>query len=203
MMMIAMIRHFQTPGNRRKCYIGRMDEPLLEDEELTCLVAKRLDSLGEMSDVGCVAVSPMKRCIQTAQLLFPGRQTICCEQMKECDFGLFEGKNYEELKNVPAYQEWLDSGGSLPFPGGESHEEFKERCVQGFASIMDRLIRDGLKRAAMVIHGGTIMSVLSRFDKEGRGFYDFQVENGGGYVISLDEGMWVQGRKEFGEIRRL
>lgn len=34
---------------------------------------------------------------------------------RECDFGIFEGKNYEELKENRDYQRWLDSGGVLPF----------------------------------------------------------------------------------------
>lgn len=202
-MKIVMIRHFQTMGNRRGCYIGRTDEPLLGNGELAKLVLKRQESLKEMSGTECIIVSPMKRCIQTAGLLFPGRETICCREMRECDFGDFEGKNYEELKNAAAYKEWLDSGGTLPFPGGEDHERFKGRCVKGFERMIARLIQNRCTRAAMVVHGGTIMAILSRFDSEGRGFYDFQIENGGGYVISLDERIWVQRRKEFGEIRRL
>ena len=147
--------------------------------------------------------SPMKRCIQTANLLFPGEEPLLCEKMRECDFGLFEGKNYEELGDLPVYQEWLDSRGTIPFPEGESHEAFKARCVEGFAEMAAELVEKRCETAAMVVHGGTIMAVLSRFDRGDSEFYDWQAENGGGYVISLDEAAWGRGQKEFREIERL
>lgn len=48
------------------------------------------------------------------------------------DFGAFEGHNYQELSGDPAYQRWIDSGGTLPFPEGESREEFIRRNVAGY-----------------------------------------------------------------------
>lgn len=48
------------------------------------------------------------------------------------DFGAFEGHNYQELAGDPAYQRWIDSGGTLPFPEGESREEFIRRNVAGY-----------------------------------------------------------------------
>lgn len=202
-MKIMMIRHFQTPGNLERRYVGRTDEPLLQNEALVKLVKEKKKFLRAAGDPEVIAASPMKRCIQTAACLFPGKEPLLCEKMRECDFGLFEEKNYEELKDLPAYQEWLDSRGTLPFPAGEAHEEFKERCVRGFEETLEALIRRGCNTAAMVVHGGTIMAVLSRFDRERHEFYHWQVENGGGYLVTVDEKSWEQGQKEFREIERL
>lgn len=47
------------------------------------------------------------------------------EELSECDFGEFENKNYKELSGNQDYQRWIDSNGTLPFPGGESREAFK------------------------------------------------------------------------------
>lgn len=202
-MKIMMIRHFQTPGNLEKRYVGRSDEELLENHELfECAARKRkvFDTLGQPE---IVIASPMKRCVKTARLLFPGKEQVLCEKMKECDFGLFEEKNYEELKELPAYQKWLNSRGTLPFPEGESHEAFKKRCIDGFEEMINMLMQEKCQMSAMVVHGGTIMAVLSQFDKEKQEFYNWQVENGGGYLISLDEKTWKQGQKEFREIERL
>ena len=58
------------------------------------------------------------------QRFFPGAEQVVCEQMRECDFGLFEGKNYQELTGNPKYQSWIDSGGTKAFPGGEDPMEF-------------------------------------------------------------------------------
>ena len=92
---------------------------------------------------------------------------------RECDFGLFEGRNYKELSGNPEYQNWIDSGGTMPFPGGESMNEMTARVMKGFYEAMD--IADGLN-AAFVVHGGTIMAVMSRID--GGDFYDYQIDNG-------------------------
>ena len=39
------------------------------------------------------------------------------------NFGSFEGKTYFDLNGNEDYQRWIDSGGTLPFPGGESREQ--------------------------------------------------------------------------------
>ena len=39
------------------------------------------------------------------------------------NFGAYEGKNYEDLKNDSYYQKWIDSNGTLPIPEGESQQE--------------------------------------------------------------------------------
>ena len=41
--------------------------------------------------------------------------------------------------------------------------------------MISRLIAEDCKRAGVVVHGGTIMAVLSAFDPEKRPFYHWQV----------------------------
>ncbi len=65
-----------------------------------------------------VFVSPMLRCRQTAEILFPQIPQIEIDPWREMDFGEFEGKNYAQLNGDPRYQAWIDSGGTLAFPGG-------------------------------------------------------------------------------------
>ena len=69
-----------------------------------------------------VFVSPMLRCRQTAEILFPQIPQIEIDPWREMDFGEFEGKNYAQLNGDLRYQAWIDSGGTLAFPGGESRE---------------------------------------------------------------------------------
>lgn len=63
------------------------------------------------------------------------------EELAECDFGEFENKNYKELDGNANYQAWIDSNGTLPFPGGESREEFKRRNLSGFERAIAGCIR--------------------------------------------------------------
>lgn len=190
-MEIALIRHFKTEGNRRRQYIGVTDEPL----DLSAVPEK----MEGYPAAEIVVASPMKRCIQTAGRIYPGIPVVKCEALRECDFGEFEGKNYEELKDNPLYQRWMDSGGTIAFPGGESQEDFRERCVKGFEEMLREMTKQGRKRAAFVVHGGTIMAVISAFDREKKGFYHWQIGNGEGFRAVIDESAWLRGEGYFEE----
>ena len=136
-MELYLIRHWKTKGNLEKRYIGTTDEPILSGRRTGSVVKQATSRI--LPDVSCVAVSPMKRCRETAELLFPGKKQEVCDAFRECDFGQFENRNYEELKNRPEYQRWLDSGGTDAFPGGESREIFAGRCVEGFVQKVTEL----------------------------------------------------------------
>ena len=98
-----LIRHSITKGNLEKRYIGaKTDEPL-------CKAGYELLKEKHYPKVEKVIASPMKRCIETAQLLFPDTQIQIEESLRECDFGEFENKNYQELSQSKAYQAWIDS----------------------------------------------------------------------------------------------
>lgn len=89
-------------------------------------------SWGEYPDCKRIVSSPMKRCVQTARFIYPDKPIEICEKLRECDFGDFENKSYEDLKDNADYQKWLDSSGTMPFPNGEAHEDFVNRCVEDF-----------------------------------------------------------------------
>ena len=146
MIKLWLIRHGKTEGNKLSRYIGTTDEPLCQ--EGTEFLHKM-----DYPKVQAVYVSPLKRCVQTAEILFPGEPVHIIEELAECDFGEFENKNYKELEGNPHYQEWIDSNGTLPFPGGESREGFKSRNLRGFDRVVSGCIRSHVAEAALVIHG--------------------------------------------------
>ena len=180
---LYLIRHWKTKGNLEKRYIGTTDEPILSGSERD-LWEKRLHRI--LADVRCVAVSPMKRCRESAELLFPGKKQEVCDAFRECDFGQFENRNYEELKNRPEYQRWINSGGMEAFPGGESRERFAGRCVEGFVQKVTELQERKIERAAFVVHGGTIMAILEWLDHKQRPFYQWQAENGAVFYVRTE-----------------
>ena len=114
-MKIYLIRHGKTKGNLEERYIGRTDEPL-------CEAGRENLKKYQYPQVEMVFTSPMKRCMQTAETIYPGQQYQCIEELRESDFGAFEGHTYKELSGDVRYQAWIDSGGTLPFPGGEEQE---------------------------------------------------------------------------------
>ena len=140
------------------------------------------------SQVQCFAADRQLGCC------FKKKPDLICENFREKDFGRFEGKNYEELKDDPGYQRWLDSNGTIPFPEGEGQETFFERTRLGFEQMMEHLMDLQCREAAFVVHGGTIMAVLSAFSQTGGEFYDWQVSNGSGYSAIAEEGAGDRGK---------
>lgn len=169
-MKIVLIRHGKTEGNIKKRYIGKTDEPLFEKECLSLDYPK----------CETVVSSPLKRCIQTAEYIYPESEIKICADLCECDFGDFENKSYEDLKNNPDYIHWLSSGGKLPPPNGEGIGDFKSRCVRGF----EKMVNGKNKSIAFVVHGGTVMAIMQSLF--GGGFYDYQIKNGGMFVFEYD-----------------
>lgn len=190
---ITMIRHGETFANKEHRYLGRTDESLSDEGKEKLLKLKRE---GNYPLVDAVFASPMKRCLETVQLLYPDNEAIIIPEWQEMNFGAFEGKNYKELQGDERYQAWIDSNGTLPFPDGESREEFLERCKNGFYHMLNKLRELEEKsgsndiKIALIVHGGTIMSLLSSF--YGGEYFDYQVSNGMGYCCKLEE--W-QGEK--------
>ena len=192
---LILIRHGKTAGNLLGRYIGsRTDEPLC-DEGREGLAGKQLP------EVERLYVSPMKRCVETAEILWPefDRKNIQkVTDLRECDFGDFENKNYKELSGNGDYQAWIDSNGTLPFPNGESMDLFKSRCLEAFAQIVEEVSgaeqkwkdsgETGIFRAGIVVHGGTIMAILEQYGYPKRAYFDYQVKNGCGYRLTPVEG---------------
>lgn len=207
-MQILWIRHGMTPGNEERRYIGRTDEslsaagvaellrrkqegfyPFFSDKErsltrpadslLSCGTPQTNSTSPPLRPADFLLwCSPLRRCLETAGLLFQGTQPMIHPDLRECDFGLWEGKNYGDLEKDPAYQAWIDSGGRLPFPGGESMEVFRQRCVDAFREILRRSLSGGAGRMVVVVHGGTIMAVLSALADPRKEYYHWQIGNG-------------------------
>ena len=138
-MKLLLIRHGATPGNLEKRYVGRTDESLTQ-ESLEKL-RKEAERIRELSGIPlAVVTSPMKRCLETAEALFPEHiyrevPRFQVEGLSECDFGKFEYKNYLELSGNAEYQHFIDTLGREGFPGGETTEAFKARTVKAFQEI--------------------------------------------------------------------
>ncbi len=188
-MRFIMIRHGKTFGNTQKRYIGTTDEDLC-DEGYRAL-KERLYPKAER-----LYISPMKRCSQSAGAIYPGQKYQCIEDFRETDFGIFENKSAEELSSEPLFQEWIDSNGTMPFPGGESRADFKKRCTLAFEQVIQECIKDKVKTVALIVHGGTIMTILESYGEGVLDFYQYHLANGESCQWRIDEEMWIKGEKK-------
>ena len=183
MIRLLFIRHGATAGNLEKRYIGSTDEALCE------IGIEQMEQLQKQNfQIDRLFVSPMQRTHQSAEILFPHTAYTIVEDFRETDFGLFEGKTAAELSDMPAYQQWVDSGCLAPIPQGERVEDFKSRCCAAFEKIL-KTVPDNTC-AAFVIHGGVIMSILEAYVSPKNDFYSYHIANGA-YITALYEGTMI------------
>jgi alpha-ribazole phosphatase len=157
---IHLIRHALTKGNIEGRYIGQTDEELCQEGLNQLLVMKR-DYNYPSADV--VFTSSLKRCVQTAKILYPEKAPIEMRAFEECDFGEFEGHTAEELESYEEFSQWLSGGEDARPLNGESNSEFATRVCDCFIKTVDGMIKTGTKSAAIITHGGVIMSILAAF----------------------------------------
>ena len=180
---LYIIRHGATKSNKRHAYLGNTNEPLSNEGGEQIIFYTEAGSYPKEKDNLLIFSSPMLRCLQTKDILYPDTRAILLPEWKEIDFGRFEGKNYQDLNGDPDYQRWIDSGGVTAFPGGESRDEFVKRSMAGLEWCIECMEDYKQKSAVCVVHGGTIMAIMSSLT--GGDYYDYQVKNGQGYEIEL------------------
>jgi alpha-ribazole phosphatase len=178
MLTITLIRHGKTYGNTLSRYIGSTDEELCSEG---------IELLKDRTYPSCdyLYISPMIRCKQTASIIYPNVTPYIIENLKECNFGDFENKNYKELADNKDYNAWVLSKATLPFPNGETKDSFTDRTLQGFKQVLDHAIKHNYEKISLVVHGGTIMSILSVYSTTHKDYYDWGVKNGDGYIVEL------------------
>ncbi len=170
-MRVLMIRHAKTPGNEERRYIGRTDEPLSEKG------IAEAEALEKNPSLEFVFVSPYRRARETASILFPNAKQIVIDGLREMDFGVFEGRNADEMENDRQYRAWVDSMCEDPCPGGEMKADFSARCVAAFLEALKLAQGD----AVFVVHGGTVMSVFEALAEPKRSYYSYSVRNLAGW----------------------
>lgn len=183
-MIIYLLRHGTTIYNVEKRYQGQRDIPLSEDGRA------QIRQADFTTDV--VYVSPLIRTRQTAEILFPEARQVVVENLKEMNFGSFEGRNYIEMEHDPDYLAWVESNCETACPDGERKDGFCDRTCTAFAQLVDEAFREKREQLVIVAHGGTQMAVMERFAVPHYEYYHWCAPNAGGY--KLDASCWPQER---------
>lgn len=185
---IHLIRHGMTEGNRNGQYIGVTDMPLSTNG------IKELEVLREAAAypvVQAAYVSPLLRCRQTLSILYPDAAPIVVEDLRECNFGVFEGRSAAQLAEDADYKAWTSGRIAAP-PGGESTEDFTRRVCGGFSQMVRHMMENGIREAAAVVHGGVIMSILSACALPQLPFFQWMSGNGRGYSVRITPSVYMR-----------
>lgn len=177
-MRIELIRHGETALQRENRYQGRLDAPLSEQGRRALKPSPRRVEL--------VYVTPLRRTGETAALLFPHARQIAVDDLREMDFGAFEGRNFQEMAQDPDYRAWVDGACEGRCPGGESRPEFCRRVCAAFAALVDQALECEAKELVIVAHGGTQMAVMEGFALPQRAYFDWHLKSGQGYVLDTE-----------------
>lgn len=159
------VRHGITAWNLERRYQGQQDIPLLFPDAEAGLLALR----GALADERFDAIysSDLNRCQQTlewAEVAKPGVPLMFEPRLRELDFGEYEGKVYDELKELPHYRAWIDSVGELQIPGGESAVQLRERLDAWLHELAAHAQVGDHKKVLAVTHGGVIRELRRRFE---------------------------------------
>lgn len=187
---ISILRHGNTDANDNGVYIGTTDYPLSEKgiEELQ----SKYD-LYEYPKVQRVYSSPLLRAVQSAEILFPEREIMICDDLREMDFGVFEGLSVDDLIDLDSYKNWLKGGLDNPPPNGESLRDMVARSYNALDLIIMDMMKQGYTHTGIVTHSGILMNMMSCFGLPKMKPLEFACGVGEGYEIMVTAMMWQNG----------
>lgn len=178
-MKLYLIRHGKTQANEQHLYCGSTDISLSQNGKRE--LADKKYSIGP----DCVFItSGMQRTNETLKILFGDVRFTVDERFREIDFGIFEMKSYEQLKDNEQYQKWItgDNESNVP-PKGESGNMVKARVIPAVKDIISNQ-----KDTVIITHGGVISIIMEHlFANENKNRYQWQPKQGEGYLIENDK----------------
>ena len=184
---ISVIRHGRTRANDKGIYIGRTDYSL-SDKGAAELAGKMDEFI--YPNVARVYSSPLHRCTETAEILFPEVPIQTVDNLIEMDFGEFEGKSADELVGREDFKTWLKGGIDCRPPRGESVKEVQLRIFKALREIIIDMIQEDLLHCAIITHGGIISNMLMGFGMPKLPPEELQCAPGEGYDIYITADLW-------------
>jgi probable phosphoglycerate mutase len=118
---IVLVRHGETDWSASGRHTGRTDLPLLESGR------RRAEAVGSAlrgEEWETVLSSPLRRARETCELAGLGHAMAIDEDLREWDYGDYEGLTTEEIRERrPDWNLWRDG-----CPGGESPDQVSARA---------------------------------------------------------------------------
>lgn len=178
-MDVIFIRHGETSENKSGIY-GSLDTSLSEKGKGQILKTK-----GILEDISFdeVYISPLKRTIETANILC--LDGILEPRIEEINFGIFQGKTYEEIKRKYPQEtyDWTNDYINYRIPDGESLMDLYKRT----SKFLEGLVVED-KDILVITHEGVIKCALCWVFDNVEYFYRFKVCNGSITTISVNDG---------------
>ncbi len=185
---LYFIRHGETRANAEQRYAGSTDFPITDG------AVKHLEELrasGTYPEVDGVYASPMRRCVQTAGIIYPDMPVQTVDALREFDFGIFENKTAGELAENPEFLRFA-AGKSDGAPGGEKLKDFTVRVCEGLRQVVYDMSDKDYSDAAVVVHGGVIMQLFAACALPRRPMVKWSTDNGHGYAVRVTPTLYAR-----------
>ena len=186
-MKVWLLRHGRTAYNREQRYQGLRDIPLSPEGEAEL---RQADFAPET-----VWASSLCRARRTAEILFPSARQVVVEDLREMDFGAFEGRSYKDMEDDRAYRAWVDGGCWGRCPGGEDRPGFCLRARTAVERLVDRALEEGREELVIVAHGGVLMAAMEGLALPEKDYFDWQTAPGTGYLLAAEEALWRESHR--------
>jgi alpha-ribazole phosphatase len=149
-MEVYLIRHTTPLIEKGTCY-GQADLDVTEsfEQEAACIQSHL------PSTIKTVISSPLKRCRQLAQYLFPTHTIQFDDRIKEIHCGEWELQPWDVISKEQL-DPWMNDFINVQIPGGESYVQLYQRVTTFFEEVTQQH-----SSLAIVAHGGVIRSLLA------------------------------------------
>ncbi len=155
---ISTIRHGHTSYNAEKRYAGSIDISLNEKGvKDACIAAEKLAD----SNFDVVVTSTLKRSIETAQILFADKKipTVQTRLCVERNFGVFEGKTWDEVQNLQPPVLFINVGNDLHSVNPEGAEPFEDVWARA-KKFRQFLFKEYRGKNILVVSHGVFLQML-------------------------------------------
>ncbi len=157
---VYLFRHGEVVLAETRRFIGHLDVPLSARGEAQCVAQSA--HLRE-APLAALYSSDLARARRSGELLGEPRGLVPVEvpALREMAMGRWEGLTADEIRvrEPDAFETWMASVGTFPFPEGESVPDLVDRAWPAFEALATAHAGGAI---AVVAHGGTNRALLCR-----------------------------------------
>ena len=189
-MRYFLVRHVETYGNLERRLNGHTEsEYTPRGVEMKKMLEEELKKLHNQYKFHKIYASPISRAKKIGETLSKeiGLPLSVEEDLKEFNFGIFEGLNADEaMEKYPvAWEAWMADYNKVQIPEGECYLDYHARQKE---FLEKHAIENQEQNVVIIAHGGTVHSLLLQLlDLPLDSKWHFQVALGGIVIINVVE----------------
>lgn len=190
MTKLILVRHALTNDNQSSRLSGHIDSSVSEDGKKQI---KKLTDYLKNVHIDKIYTTTSKRTKDTVYELsnLKSINIIEKENLKEINFGDFEGMTFDEIKfkHPEEFQKMINEGYNYKYPNGESLIMTYGRV----AKEVDEIILDNKDKTVLVCsHGGTIRNIITHLISSSYEYHwNFRIDNASISILEIENGFAV------------